>query len=269
MRALETRLPDLTSLNPDFITVTYGAMGQTRGKTLEIASLIKKEYHIDTAHHLTCIGTPKTNLKEILDSIHSHGIDNIVALRGDPPFGESHYVPPENTYPHASDLVEAIRKDGRFGIAVAGYPETHSEATNSETDLKHLKTKANSGADAIITQLYYDNNSFYSFVANCRSIGITQPIVPGLMPILDVQQIKRITRMCGATIPSKLLRDLEAADGNQELVHQIGIQHTVEQALDLLSNGVQGIHFYVLNQYFHIAEIISRIHTALPATKSP
>ena len=269
MRALQNRLPKLISLEPEFITVTYGAMGQTQEKTLEIASMIRNEYGIDTAHHLTCIGTSKTTLGEILDSIHSHGIDKIVALRGDPPSGESLYVPPANTHPYASDLVHAIRNDGRFSIAVAGYPETHTEAPDPETDLRHLRSKVNSGADAIITQLYYDNDAFYSFVNKCRAIGITQPIVPGLMPILDVQQIKRITRICGATIPAILLRNLELADGNPDKVHEIGIQHTVQQALDLLSHGVPGIHFYVLNQYFHIAEIMNRIRHALPQTQLP
>ena len=264
MAALQNRLPKLIALEPAFITVTYGAMGQTRTRTLEIASMLKTQYGIETAHHLTCVGTSITGLKDILDSIYSHGIDKIVALRGDPPSGQSHYTPPADTYRHAGDLVQAIREDGRFTIAVAGYPETHIEAPDPQTDLTHLKAKVDSGADAIITQLYYDNDAFYSFTNNCRSIGITQPIVAGLMPILDVQQIKRITQMCGATIPQTLLLQLERADGDPEQVHEIGIQHTADQAIDLLSHGVSGIHFYILNQYFHIAEIMNRISDSLP-----
>ncbi len=260
---LEERLPGLISLNPSFMTVTYGALGSTRDRTLEIASLLKNVYGMETAHHLTCVGATKDDITEILTEMQRHKIENIVALRGDPPQEDGIFVPIENGLSHGNQLVRHIREFADFGIAVAGYPEKHIEANDYKTDLQHLKSKVDSGAEVIITQLFYDNQHFYRFVKDCRALGIAQPIVAGLMPILNFQQIKRITRMCGATIPSKLLKDLEDAGQDEEAVHRIGIIHTSNQALDLLNQGVDGIHFYVLNRHFHIAEIMDRIKEAL------
>ena len=155
--------------------------------------------------------------------------------------------------------MEHIRDFGGFGIAVGGYPEKHTEASDFESDLQNLKRKVDCGADVVITQLFYDNKDFYAFADRCRKMGIEQPIIPGLMPILNGAQIRRITEMCGATIPEGLLRQITEAGGNGELVHDIGIKHSVAQAQDLLSHDVSGIHFYVLNQYFHVAEIVERI----------
>ena len=264
MSDLEERLPRLISLNPDFITVTYGALGSNRDQTLEITSRIKNYYKMEAAHHLTCVGATRGELTEILHQIQDHNIENIIALRGDPPQGTSTFTQPDNGYLHANELVEHVRRHGGFGIGVAGYPETHSEAPSTDIDLRNLKRKVDSGADIVITQLYYNNQHYYRFLDRCKTLGITQPIIPGLMPILSFEQIKRITSMCGATIPKTLLRSMEDAEGNQAKIHEIGITHTAEQALDLLRNGVPGIHFYVLNQHFHIAEIMERIKSALP-----
>jgi methylenetetrahydrofolate reductase (NADPH) len=260
---MEERLPRLIALNPSLVTVTYGALGSTQERTMEIVSKIKNEYGIETAHHLTCVGSSREEINRILDDIQKHNIENIVALRGDPPMGDTEFTPPRNGFSHGNQLVEHISRHGGFGIAVAGYPEKHIEAPDFETDLWNLKRKVDSGADVIITQLYYDNRSFYDFVEQCREIGIHQPIIPGLMPILNVEQIKRITSMCGATIPVELLRQLEHSGDDAERVHEIGITHTANQALDLLQHGVPGIHFYVLNRHFHIAEIMERIKPAL------
>ena len=255
MSELEEQMPKLISLEPSFITVTYGAMGNTQDRTLQIASRIKNEYHMETAHHLTCVGSNRDEITAKLESIRQHNIENIVALRGDPPQGETRFTPLKDGFGHANELVEHIKRAGGFSIAVAGYPETHIEAPDVATDLQNLKRKVESGADVVITQLYYDNRSFYDFLERCRAIGINQPIIPGLMPILGVEQIKRITSMCGATIPLDLLRQLEDAGDDLEAVHEIGIAHTTNQALDLLNQGIPGIHFYVLNRHFHIAEI--------------
>ncbi len=260
---LEERLPRLIGLGPSFMTVTYGALGSTRDLTLEVASKIKLEYGMETAHHLTCVGSSRDEITDILAEIRSQGIENIVALRGDPPRGETEFTPPEDGYGHGNELVEHINRIGGFSVAVAGYPEKHLEAPDFETDLRNLKRKVDSGADGVITQLFYDNSDFFSFVDRCRAIGIEQPIVPGLMPILNVQQIKRITDMCGATIPDDLLEQLNDAEDDEESVHQIGIVHTADQAIDLLDHGVPGIHFYVLNRHFHIADIMERIQPAL------
>lgn len=263
MAGLEERLPQLISLAPAFITVTYGALGTEQGRTLEIASRIKNDYGMETAHHLTCVGSSREELTRTIEEIRRHNIENIIALRGDPPRGDSLFVPPDDGYSHADQLVDHIHQLGGFGIGVAGYPEKHIEAPDFATDLQNLKRKVNNGADVIITQLYYDNSQFYRFVDHCRAEGIHQPIIPGLMPILGIEQIKRITSMCGATIPKLLLSQLEEAGNDIDKVHEIGISHTANQALDLLSHGVPGIHFYVLNQYFHIAEIMERIKSAL------
>lgn len=260
---LEERIPKLISLQPSFLTVTYGALGSTRERTLELVSKIKNSYGKEVAHHLTCVGSTREDIHQLLENIRRENIENIVALRGDPPKGETEFRPPEGGYRYANQLVGHIQRFGGFGIAVAGYPEKHIEAPDFETDLRNLKRKVDLGADVVITQLFYDNRYFYEFVERCRVIGITKPIVPGLLPILNVQQIKRITGMCGAGIPKELHRQLVEAGQDQEKVHQIGIQHTVAQAVDLLKHGVVGIHFYVLNQYFHIAEIMERIGSAL------
>lgn len=263
---LETRLPRLIELDPSFISVTHGAMGSTRGRTLEIASKIHRQLGMETAHHLTCVGASRDEIQRILEDIREAGIENIVALRGDPPKGETEFQAPKNGYSHAVELVEHIRDFGGFGIAVAGYPEKHIEAPSFETDLHYLKDKVDAGADVIITQLFYDNSCFYRFVDRCRAIGISKPIVPGLLPILNVQQIRRITSMCGSSIPDDLHSQLQAVENDENRVLEVGIRHTSWQAQDLLEQGVPGIHFYVLNRYFHIAEIMAEL--GLPAARS-
>ena len=266
---LERRLPKLIALQPSFLTVTYGALGTTRDRTLEVVSKIKNIYHQDVAHHLTCVASTQEEIAQLLEDLRRENIENIVALRGDPPQGETEFKPPKGGYRYGNELVSHIRKFGGFGIAVAGYPEKHIEAINFETDLKNLKRKVDAGADLVITQLFYDNHLFYAFVDRCRAIGITKPLVPGLLPILNLEQIKRITRMCGASIPRELLEKLTNSGDNQDRVHEIGINHTVAQAVDLLNHGVSGIHFYVLNQYFHIAEIMEHLRPILEQGTNP
>lgn len=263
LKDLEERLPKLISLDPSFITVTYGALGSAQNRTLAIASKIKNEYGMEVAHHLTCVSSSKDHISTLLKEIENNNIENIVALRGDPPLGEKNFQPQLNGFRHADELVQYIKSKGHFGVAVAGYPEKHIESPDFDTDLINLKRKVDAGADIIITQLYYDNKYFYEFVNRCRSIGIDKPIIPGLMPIINLDQIKRITGICGATIPDDLLSKLEEAKDDPQSLHELGIEHTTMQARDLLENGVPGIHFYVLNRYFHIAEIMDRIHDLL------
>jgi methylenetetrahydrofolate reductase (NADPH) len=264
---LEERMPKLIALDPSLITVTYGALGTTRERTLEIASKIKNVYGMETAHHLTCVGSSREEIGLILEDMRKHNIKNVVALRGDPPRGETEFIPPKDGYSNGNQLVEHISRVGEFSIAVAGYPEKHMEAPDFKTDIQYLKRKMDSGADVIITQLYYDNRHFYDFVERCRAAGMNQPIIPGLMPLLSLEQIKRITSNCGATIPAELLRQLEDAGDDAERVHEISIAHTTNQALDLLSQGVVGIHFYVLNRHFYMVEIMERIEPALRRNK--
>lgn len=261
-------LDELKSLSPDYITVTYGAMGTTRGKTIEIASYIQNELGISTASHLTCVNATKDEITDILREIRQNNIRNIVALRGDPPAGEKEFTPPENGYAHANELVEHIRKfeeDNpddypKFGVAVAGYPEKHLEAPSFEVDISNLKRKVNAGGDVVITQLFFDNSYYFDFIDMVKSAGITKPVVPGLMPILSANQIQKITSMCGSKIPPALAKELDAAGDDNAAARKIGVEQCTKQARELLEYGVPGIHFYVLNRASHITEILDSLN---------
>lgn len=264
MATLQQALPELIALRPDYLTVTYGAMGSTQEKTLEIATLIKQHYGMETACHLTCVGASQAMLDATLERIVQTGIRNIVALRGDPPQGETAFVPPPDGFAHASQLVAHIRRfeqqsQEALGIAVAGYPEKHLEAPDIDTDIAHLKRKVEAGGDVIITQLFFDNAHYFDFVARVRAAGITVPVVPGLMPILSAKQIQRITSMCGATIPSELQADLTAVGDDDTKAQAIGARQCIRQAQELLGQGVPGIHFYVLNTASQIRQIIAAL----------
>jgi methylenetetrahydrofolate reductase (NADPH) len=255
-------VPELVALRPHFITVTYGAMGSTRDRTLEIASAIKRDHGIETACHLTCVGSTPAEIDALLDRIRAAGIQNLVALRGDPPQGEKEFRPPPGGYAHAIQLVEHIRRRGEFGIAVAGYPEKHIEAPSWESDLQHLKEKVDAGGDLVITQLFYDNRLFFDFATRARAAGIRCPIVPGILPILNGKQVRRITRLCGATIPAALLAELDAAGDDAPASEAIGIRQAVRQVQELLDNGVPGVHFYVLNRASHMQKIFGALGVA-------
>jgi methylenetetrahydrofolate reductase (NADPH) len=257
MTSFQRVIPELVKLGPDFVTVTYGALGSTRERTVEIARRVKAEHRIETACHLTCVGSTAAEIDDILDEVQAAGIQNIVALRGDPPRGETEFRPVEGGYAHAVDLVRHVAGRGGFGIAVAGYPETHIEAVDSPTDLAHLREKVRAGADAVITQLFYDNATFFRFVEDARRLGIDCPIVPGILPILSRKQILRITEMCGASIPEALAGRLEEAGEEREA--DVGVEQAVEQVVELLENGAPGIHLYVLNRSNHIKRIIEQI----------
>jgi methylenetetrahydrofolate reductase (NADPH) len=263
-------LPELIELRPTYVTVTYGALGSTRERTLEIAVLIRREYGHESACHLTCVGSSRAELDRILHEIHAAGIENIVALRGDPPKGEASFRPPPDGYSHANELVAHIRHFERasnsstqFGIAVAGYPEKHIEAPDHVIDLANLKRKVDAGADLIITQLFYDNTHYFRFVESARAIGITQPIVPGLLPILSVKQIRRITSLCGSTIPASLHGELESAGDDDTAAESVGVRQCVRQAKELIERGVPGIHFYVLNKSSHMRRIMDELQPAI------
>jgi len=263
---LKNELSELAALNPDFITVTYGAMGTTREKTLDIASLIKNHFGIESACHLTCVGATKKELDIILQRINDAGVRNIVALRGDPPEGQQTFVKPEDGYSYGNELVEHIRdfeartgNKGHFGIAVAGYPEKHVEARELATDLVNLKRKVDAGADVVITQLFFNNDFYFDYVKRARDIGVTVPIIPGIMPILSAKQISRITSMCGATIPGELKEKLDAAIDDDNKARDIGIELCIQQSKELLSQGVPGIHFYVLNKSSHMIRIMDAL----------
>src|SRR5262245_41835516 len=270
MDNLRRVLPELIDLAPAYITVTYGALGSTRERTLEIATLIKQEFDREAACHLTCVGSSRAELDRILHEIRGVGIENIVALRGDPPKGEANFVPAPDGYANANQLVAHIRRFDsesrsslQFGIAVAGYPEKHVEAADAATDLANLKRKVDAGADIVITQLFYDNADYFRFVDAATAIGIKKPIVPGLLPILSVKQIRRITAMCGSRIPPTLHAELESTADNDDAAEEIGIRQCVNQAKELLERGVPGIHFYVLNKSNHMRRIMTELRPTI------
>ncbi len=264
MQTLRRVVPELIALGPSYMTVTYGALGSTRERTLEIAALIKRDYGMESACHLTCVGSSRVELDRILDNIRRAGIENIVALRGDPPKGETAFVPPADGYSHANELVVHIRRhhgDGvrGFGLAVAGYPEKHIESADRDTDLRHFKNKVDAGADIVITQLFYDNTDFFSFVDAARAWGVTKPIIPGLLPVLSARQVRRITSLCGSQLPPALQADLEKAGDDDRHAEEVGIRQCVDQATELLRRGVPGIHFYVLNKSSHMRRIMEQL----------
>jgi len=268
MEKLKNTLNDLAALTPDFISVTYGAMGSTRDKTLEIANYIRNQLKVNTACHLTCVGSTRNEIDSILSTINGYGIYNIVALRGDPPKGTSNFKATEDGYAHANELVEHIRRyenknnfsgESKFGIAIAGYPEKHLEAHSFDADLKNLKKKVDAGADIIITQLFFDNKHYFNFVDRVRNEGIEIPVIPGLMPILSANQIKKITTMCGSSIPDNLINKLNNADSNDAYAEEIGINQCIEQSKELLKKGAPGIHYYVLNKSYHIKRILNSV----------
>ena len=239
----------LCVFRPAFLSCTYGAGGSTRDQTLQIVTSIRDRFHVDTVAHFTCVGSTIRDAAAWLERAGQAGIDNIMALRGDPPRDQKEFVPIEGGMAHADELVRLIRQQfPHFGIGVAGYPETHQEALSAEADLVNLKRKVDAGADAVFTQLFYDNGDFLRFRDRCRATGIAVPIIPGLLPILSLKQIQRITSMCRARLPTRLVSRLQrfAEDPLGQIA--IGIEHATAQCEGLLAARVSGIHFYVLNK---------------------
>lgn len=245
---LFTTIEQLQSCQPSYVSVTFGAGGSTRTQTIDLVGKIKNEIGLESMAHLTCVGSDKEELRSILDILKDRGIQNVLALRGDPPQGQDEFVKPENGFAYANELVEFVRSNYDFCIGVAGYPEGHVECPDKNTDLDNLKRKVDAGADFIVTQLFFDNRFYFDFVDRARNLGIQVPIIPGIMPILNFKQTQRFTKMCGATIPSLLLGRLEAAQDDPETVRKIGVEHAIVQCELLLQEGAPGIHFYTLNR---------------------
>ena len=247
---------ELHSLKPAYISVTYGAGGSTRQKTVDLVARIQGDLNMRAMAHLTCIGHTREELAAILDKLWESGIRNILALRGDPPAGQVHFTPTPGGFGYANELTEFIRGRADFCIGVAGYPEGHPQCLNRTRDLENLKRKIDAGANFIVTQLFFDNAEFYRFRDQARAMGINVPIVPGIMPIVNVAQIKRFIAMCGAKIPHPLLLKIEAVDGNPDAVYDTGVGYAIEQCRDLLKNGVDGLHFYTLNKSKATVQIV-------------
>jgi methylenetetrahydrofolate reductase (NADH) len=258
--ALLRTIGKLRELRPSFVSVTYGAGGSTREKTIDIVTRVKREYGIEAMAHLTCVGHDREEIAAILDRLAASGIDNVLPLRGDPPQGAVAFVRPANGFGYASELVQFIRARGYdFCLAGAGYPEGHQECRDLARDIEHLRQKVAAGVDFVITQLFYDNADYFAFVDRARAVGIRVPLVPGIMPITNLAQIERIARLCGARIPAALLARLHAAEGDEAVVQAVGIEHAAQQCRELLAHGAPGIHFYTLNQSPATAAILAQL----------
>ena len=250
----------LVEFQPSFITCTYGAGGSTQDKTLEIIARVRREFKLPVATHLTCVGRTVDQLHEYLTRARQEGIENVVALRGDPPRGDAKFRPIAGGLAYANELVTLVRSGfPEFGVAVAGYPETHQEAPSPQADLANLKRKIDAGADVVITQLFYENVDFFHFRDRCNKLQIKVPIVPGLLPITNFAQIKRITSLCGAKLPDALVDGLDRAGDDADAQFDLGVEFAVRQTRELLDAGVPGVHFYVLNRSEAAARVLGEV----------
>jgi methylenetetrahydrofolate reductase (NADPH) len=261
---LEKTIPALAELKPDYCSVTYGAGGSTREKTLMLVDSIQKDHKLTAMAHLTCVGHTEGELGQILTQAKALRIRNILALRGDPPEGMAEFQKTEGGFEYSYQLVEFIKRMGGFSIGTAGFPEGHIACKEGkETDWARLKAKIDSGADFVITQLFFDNRDFFLFRDHMAGkLGVTVPIFPGILPILSAKQIKRFTALCGARIPAELLAKLEALGDDDEAVKAFGIDHATLQCKELLREGVPGLHLYTLNKTHSTTQIVKRLGLA-------
>jgi methylenetetrahydrofolate reductase (NADPH) len=249
VEALRQTATTLQRISPDFVSVTYGAGGTTRERTAQVSHLLRQEIGFTVMPHLTCVGHSSAELNDVADQLHAGGYRNIMTLRGDPPKGQAEFVADKNGLRHASDLVALLKsRHADFCLGVGGYPEKHPEAPSLEVDLDNLKRKVDAGAGFITTQLFFDNAVYYRFVEKCRARGITVPIVPGIMPVLSLKQVKRFTEMCGAHLPHQLVTRLEVATENSDVVEMMGLDWALDQIRGLLANGAPGYHLYIMNR---------------------
>ncbi|HXQ21323.1 MAG TPA: methylenetetrahydrofolate reductase [NAD(P)H] [Candidatus Acidoferrales bacterium] len=254
-------IESLRELHPTFVSVTYGAGGSTRDKTLELVRRIKQEIGIEAMAHLTCVGADRDEIEAVLQRLQADGIENVLALRGDPPREQEAFVRPADGFGFAAELVRFIRARGfPFCLGAACYPEGHVECRDLDRDLAHLADKVESGVDFLITQLFFDNADYFAFVERARARGVRAPIIPGIMPITNVAQIERFTSMCGTRIPCELQARLERARHDEDAVRRIGIEHATMQCRALVVGGAPGIHFYTLNQSPATRAIFERLH---------
>ncbi len=249
IETLYRTVKELRPCRPSFVSVTYGAGGSTRDRTLELVARIQRDLGITTMAHLTCVGSTKDEIRETLERLYASGIRNVLALRGDPPKGETEFQATEGGFRYGTELVSFIRELGMdWCIGAACYPEGHVESSDLEDDLAHLVEKVDAGADFLVSQLFFDNDDYHAFVRRAGSAGITVPIVPGLMPVTNASQAERFTKMCGARIPQELYRRLRIVENDSAAVVATGVQWAVDQGRELLKRGAPGLHFYTLNR---------------------
>ena len=250
---------ELMEFAPDFFTCTYGAGGSTRDRTLQILEGVKSRHNIPVASHLTCVGSTRDQLRDYLNTAISIGTDHIVALRGDPPKGQTEFTQTEGGLKYANELVAMIRDEfPQLGLAVAGYPEVHQEAPSAEVDLENLKRKVDAGADIIVTQLFYINEDFFRFRDKCVRAGIDIPIVPGILPVTNLSQIQRIASLCKSKLPDSFVERLGEND-DIEWQFSAGVEFAQKQLSELLNQGIPGVHFYVLNKSQATSEVLKAL----------
>ncbi|AWI09097.1 methylenetetrahydrofolate reductase [NAD(P)H] [Ereboglobus luteus] len=239
----------LRRINPDFVSVTYGAGGSTRERTTQVSAMLKTDFGLTVMPHLTCVGHSRDELNELADRIYENGFRNIMALRGDPPKGSVEFKPAPNGLRYANELVALLKaRHADLCLGVGGYPEKHPEASNEDVDLDNLKRKVDAGASFITTQLFFDNTVYYRFVEKCHARGITVPVIPGIMPVLSLKQVRRITQLSSAYLPPALIKRLEAAHDDADTSEMIGIDWALTQIRGLLANNAHGYHLYILNR---------------------
>ena len=252
----------LRALDPTFVSVTYGAGGSTRELTVELVTRLKSDLGLEAMAHLTCVGHTRDELAHVLDRLADAGIENVLALRGDPPRGATSFVRPEGGFGYAQELTRFVKARYAFCVGGAAYPETHVEASDPEEDLRHLKEKVDSGAEFLITQLFFDPDDYFRFVQRARAIGIDVPIIPGIMPVTNVAQLQRFTSMCGARIPPALRDLLDRVKDDDTAVVAVGVEWARDQCRRLLAGGAPGIHFYTLNRSHSSQMIVDALRSS-------
>jgi methylenetetrahydrofolate reductase (NADPH) len=265
-RNLGRALGELSRMDPTFVSVTYGAAGSTtqKRKTVDIVSSIKVTYGLEAMAHFTCVGATVDELRQMLDTMRDSGIQNVLALRGDPPAGQTEWTATEGGLEYSRELIELIRSEYEFTIGAACFPEVHIHADSAESDLRYCKEKVEAGARFLITQLFFENATYWEFVARARELGIDVPIIPGIMPITSYAQIRRITSLCGSNIPDYLLRELGLRADQPDAVADFGVAYATLQCADLLAKGAPGIHFYTLNRSTATRAILSALRCMAP-----
>ena len=256
-RTMYAAVEELAAFDPAFVSVTYGAGGATQAKSLEIAAAVRDRFGLPVTGHFTCVGSTIDDIRGWMRRATEVGVENVMALRGDPPAGQETFTRTEGGLGYASELVELLSREfGHFGIGVAGYPETHQEAADADADMDNLKRKLDAGGDVVYTQLFYDNDDFLRWRDRCHAAGIDAPIVPGILPALSLKQVQKITGLCGSRLPEAFLADLQENEDDAEAQRQVGVAQSARQTAGLLAEGVPGLHFYVLNKSASTREVL-------------
>lgn len=267
--SLRQAIASLRELRPSYVSVTWGAGGSTRRQTIELVTHLRKDYGVEAMAHLTCMGASRDEIETVLRRLDEAGVENVLALRGDPPRGVEKFEPHPEGFHYACELAAFARQKFKFCIGGACYPEKHVEAVSFESDLDALRRKVDAGCEFLITQLFFDTQRYFDFVARVRSMGIGVPIIPGIMPITNVSQVERFTKMCGATIPEPLLSELRHLQSDPQAVLALGVAHATAQCVELLQRGAPGIHFYTLNKSPATRTILVAIRTVYPPARTP